>query len=187
MIQPGHPLADISVNAENATGNAVGTATDASGKYTIKGLPLGKYTISSPSSARWAINDGDYIRQTQDVTISAASPDASGIDFALVKGGSISGTVNDTAGHPLADISVNAENDTGDAAGTATDASGKIRLKAYPSGSTPSVRPVVPDGRLMTVTISWANAGCNLSASFTRRQRYRLCSDKGWLDIRDGK
>ena len=111
-----------------------GTLTDAIGKYTIKGLPLGKYTISSPSSGGWAINDNDYIRQTQDVTISATSPDASSIDFVLVKGGWISGTINDTAWHPLADISVNAGNDTGNAAGTATDASGKYTIKGLPLG-----------------------------------------------------
>jgi inhibitor of cysteine peptidase len=119
----GNPLANVSINA----GNDGDVLTDANGQYVIKGIPFGEYSVGSPNSARWGSNDGVYIRQTKNTAISADSPAASGINFVLEKGGTVSGKITDAAGNPLANISV----DAGDGEAL-TDANGQYVMKGLP-------------------------------------------------------
>ncbi len=122
----GNPLANVSVDA----GIEAGAYTDANGNYIIRGLPFGQYVVGAPSQGRWASNDAGYVRQTKDTAISEASPDATGINFVLVKGGSISGKITDANGNPLANVSV----DAGIEAEAYTDANGNYIIRGLPFG-----------------------------------------------------
>jgi uncharacterized protein (UPF0371 family) len=126
-----NPLANVSVNA----GDNYRTLTDASGNYVIKGLPFDQYQVVSPG--RWGTNDSTYLSQSKDITVTTESPDVSGIDFVLEKGGSIAGTVRDATGNPLANVSVNA----GENYRTLTDASGNYAIKGLPFGQYSVVSP----------------------------------------------
>jgi len=113
----GLPLANVQVSIYNSSGNQlVYGFTDSSGVYTsYGGLPAGTYyartwnslgyidelynNISCPGSC--SVTSGVPISVTVGTT-------TTGIDFGLVQGGRISGTVTDaTTGLPLASVSVN--------------------------------------------------------------------------------
>ena len=81
--------------------------TDASGNYHIMGLGSGNYrvyAISTGMVTKYWQNTSNYSSATP---ISVTAPnDKTGIDFTLNPGGTISGTVTNTSGMPLANISV---------------------------------------------------------------------------------
>ncbi len=142
----GHPLADISVSVRRVDGpGASGTTSRADGSYTLEGLSFGQYKVSAPSGGRWGDNDGNwaqefYNEQTQDnqadiVTVAENNLNVSGVNFTLVQGGRISGTVYDNQDHPLADADVWAEYwDGGWAGGTRTDDNGNYTLQGLANG-----------------------------------------------------
>ncbi|MCD6172116.1 MAG: carboxypeptidase regulatory-like domain-containing protein [Thermoplasmata archaeon] len=142
----GNPLVNVSVFCERIDGPGAGGATsNADGNYTIDGLPFGKYIVRSPD--RGGDNDDDFImiyynnkanRESADiVTISSESPDATGINFTLQIGGSISGHVFDIDNNPIANLHVYAEEyDTGEwRSGTYTNQDGSYILRGLPTGA----------------------------------------------------
>lgn len=115
----GTPLSGVSIQVFDGSGSYVGSArTDGSGVYTVDGLATGSYRAVTFS----AYSGGSYLdelwgdmpcaRAACDVTsgtpILVTEPSTtSGIDFALLPGGSISGTVTLAgAGTPIGNVEV---------------------------------------------------------------------------------
>src|SRR5206468_3823033 len=110
----GTPIAGAYVSANSNTGYG-SAASAADGTYTITGLVPGNYVvyasaltcpISPPGGAcvtyptKYYINTYDYNAAT--LFTARRSSTLTGIDFALEVGGSISGTVTDALGTPIA-------------------------------------------------------------------------------------
>jgi hypothetical protein len=78
-----------------------GTCTDEDGNYTITSVPFGTHNVVA---GRDFCGPHSYIEQTiYGVTLTEVEPDVVGLDFTLQLGGSISGTVTDEFGNPIAD------------------------------------------------------------------------------------
>ena len=141
----GGSLGAVSVEIFDSAGNFVasGSSVDPSGNYTtFEGLPTGTYyaltsnglgyinklfdNISCPSCE---VTGGTPISVTQGAT-------TSNINFALNTGGRISGTVTNSAGTPLANVTVNIFNSTGEfVASGSTNTSGQyISGNGLPTG-----------------------------------------------------
>ena len=131
------PLAGASVYVYNSSGSQVGgsVTTNASGVYTKGGLTTGTYYVRTQNSLGYAdelYNDkpcpGGACTVTTGTAVSVTAGAATGaIDFALVVGGSITGTVT-TAGTttPLPGVTVYFYNSSGTyvSGGVTTNASG---------------------------------------------------------------
>jgi 5-hydroxyisourate hydrolase-like protein (transthyretin family) len=96
----GAPIA-AQITVSNLAGQSFSFAsTDATGTYTTgRGLPSGVYSITASSS----IGFFSQTRTSISVIEGTTTPN---IDFALVEGGRISGTVRDAVGNPLPNIDV---------------------------------------------------------------------------------
>jgi len=138
----GDPLANICVDAFNQSGPGWRSAqTDASGNYTITGLPAGDYKVQF-----YDCNTGLYIGEwyndkpdwsSADLVSVALGVNTGGINAQLGLPGSISGTVTDEAtGDPLANICVNAFDASSgwSMSGAVTDASGNYTITGLPAG-----------------------------------------------------
>jgi alpha-tubulin suppressor-like RCC1 family protein/uncharacterized surface anchored protein len=143
----GVPLASVSVSIYNASGTIVGSAvtTNTSGAYTKNGLAPGSYYVRTSNTLGYV--DEQYndlpcpggscaVTAGTPVTVGADAV-ASGIDFALARGGTISGTVTDAAtGATLGSITVSAYDAGGNAVGNyPTNASGVYAVGGLPTGA----------------------------------------------------
>ena len=126
-------------------GSSYSAVTASNGTYAMNGLPSGSYTVEFYDCG----NQGSYVTQwykgasTQasatPVSVTAGQP-TTGIDAAMAPGGSISGTVTDTASPPddLANICVNAVPAQGGGpggAGAVTAADGTYTINNLAPGS----------------------------------------------------
>ena len=153
----GNPLAGVAISG----GDGHATQTDAEGRYTLE-LPTGVYTLTAEKEGYW------FDPATREV---AVPPDAADVDFIgtlLVY--TVSGTVVDDTGNPLAAVTVSA----GNGYETQTDSAGwyaltlpagtyelSAMLAGYDFGQTPQMVSVPPDatgvdftGVFQTYTIS---------------------------------
>src|SRR5262249_42952490 len=147
----GVPGALISVFDAASNQYVVNTVADGSGGYDTDAiLPAGSYKIdaSAPGYVLQWWNNQLFSQQADLVTL---GPDASGIDFVLVPGGSISGQVKSCggAGCGIGGVTVSASAATpgipGASATTASDGSftvsglltGTYKLQALPAGVPP--------------------------------------------------
>ena len=82
--------------------------TDASGTYTVTGLPAGTYKVQFSDASgyleQWYNNKPDYESATE-VQVSAGNT-TTGIDARLIEGGKISGTVTGVGGIALNGVEV---------------------------------------------------------------------------------
>lgn len=108
-VGSGSPAANVTVNANGASTGTQSAVTAADGTYTIPNLPADTYNVEfSPSdgvSAHQYWNAQPFNGTPTPVVVSAGH-DATGIDAALVVGGSISGTVTHSSGAPFANLLV---------------------------------------------------------------------------------
>jgi hypothetical protein len=154
----GVPIANVSIDSGRTDGQGgAGANTDNAGNYTITGLPFGSYKVNAPSTSRHLSGDDNLTRKYYNnkadsgssdlVAISAGAPAASGINFSLDVGGSISGHVWELNGvTPISGASVYARNPVNNnilvTVNTGADGSytifglapGSYRLSAYASG-----------------------------------------------------
>ncbi len=136
----GHPVEDAWVGVINLEGDYWygETSTDASGHYTVAGLPGGDYKVEFygfPYVTEWWNNQPDF--DTADTVSVTPGVDTPGIDSALDRGGSISGTVTDSlTGLPIAGVGVSAYSLSLDyyIGSTWTDASGEYTLDGLGGG-----------------------------------------------------
>jgi hypothetical protein len=142
----GDPLPNIVVETRNDIW--AGACTDANGAYTLTGMPLDTDIVLAAvgRSDGWCISAAPYIEEfwqetpSQDtampIQLSGAEPEATGIDFTLEMGGTISGHVYQTDGStPIGGADVELENlATGDRIELQTDGSGAYRTQPLPAG-----------------------------------------------------
>ena len=142
----GKPAAGICVGVDELTGNgrtSVGfTRTDADGNYVLGDLPAADYIVQfvdcdgGPLVPQW----WDGVLQPEDATMIelADGEQRTGIDATMRFGGSISGTVVDTAGARLGGICVIAVRSVGDdiegVGFTETEADGSYQLTGIAPG-----------------------------------------------------
>ncbi|GAG38470.1 unnamed protein product, partial [marine sediment metagenome] len=108
------PLPDICVNVSDYDTSFFffGGWTDASGAYTVGGLPPGDYKVQFEDCSYPAMYVGEWYNdqpdfESADLVPVTAGVNTSGIDAALALGGSISGTVTEEGtGTPLPDMCV---------------------------------------------------------------------------------
>jgi len=142
----GKAVANAYLNAYLSGSNNGGTgyaSTDSAGKYSIRGLAAGSYAVqvqapqNSDLMSQWF--GGQSSQSSATLIVVTAGAAATGKDMALKIGASISGTVRDVAGKPIADASVWATQSTtgGGSSGYAsaqTDSSGDYTLRGLPAG-----------------------------------------------------
>jgi hypothetical protein len=140
-------LANVTVRIYDATGNPVDEArTDGSGFFITSGLPMGTYYAATRNSLGLAdyVWNGllcahDSCNETLGTPISITLPSStiSGINFVLVPGQTISGTVTTAAGGtPIGNAFVSLMNASGAfVGGVNTDASGVFTFGAVPPGT----------------------------------------------------
>ena len=138
----GAPLKDVPMNIYDASGrNVTQGRTDADGRYvSASGLPSGRYYASAGNSQGYMgevygskprLSGSD---PTSGTPISVTAPNTtSAIDFALDRGGYVSGVVTDAAGVPLAGVSVTFRI-SGLTSSVSTNASGAYGSVAIPAG-----------------------------------------------------
>lgn len=145
----GHPVsgADIFTSSDDgASGNAT---TGADGSYIVHALPDGTYRLHVDPPA-----DGNYLEHwygsassdpdgVDAVPIQIAGADVAGIDVILESGVTMSGTIRDSDGHPLAGLTIAANGDVGRSA--ISDGSGAYTIGGLVAGSY-SETVVPPDG-----------------------------------------
>jgi len=133
----GTGASDIRVEAWQESDNAAGGSghgedwTDSDGTYTLNGLPSGTYRVE----ARIDNPNMNYAVESQTASVTAGS-ETTGVNFVLASGASISGTVTDSAGNPIANAQLNAWNtEGGDGSGWAmTDSDGTYTMTGLSSG-----------------------------------------------------
>ena len=140
----GQPIAgaDLWAEAYDCCGGGSGARTGADGTYTIDGLSAGDFRVTAstyqlgyvrefyPSTTNWNL----ATRVAVDVDVGQDTP---GIDFSLVSGGSISGTVTrQIDGTPVADADVRSDtyDCCGGGNGTRTEADGTYTIDGLASG-----------------------------------------------------
>jgi hypothetical protein len=140
------PLAGIEVNTRG--GIWAGACTDVNGQYTLTGLPLDTDIVvaAQNSGQPGCSNPGVYVTQywqtsydesgASPVQLSAGTPDAPGIDFALEPGGTLSGAVVESqGGAPIVNADVFIEDvNTGARWNAPTQGSGDYQSPPLPAG-----------------------------------------------------
>lgn len=82
------------------------TATDDEGNYRLSGLAVGRFTII-PVEKAYVVTAGDTYKQPGQMVNVAENESITKIDFALVRGGVITGRITDLEGHPIIGEKVN--------------------------------------------------------------------------------
>ena len=139
------PVANVDLDVYTTTGEfipSVNAATDAAGSYLLGAFPPGSYVVrTDPDLTMFLV--GEYFDDQIDrglanpVTVLGTGT-AVGIDFVLASGGTISGTVSDLMGVPLAGIDIDIFDSLGvfySAVDAATDALGFYEIGALPPGT----------------------------------------------------
>jgi hypothetical protein len=140
------PLASVSVQVSTANGVFVRSAsTNASGLYTVGGLPAGSYVARTFVQSTQNFVDELYnnISCSPSCTLTTGTPIVvatgsitGGIDFALAPAGAISGVVTDALMLPLASVNVRVYNSAGSQVkSVTTDASGVWTAVGLGTGS----------------------------------------------------
>jgi hypothetical protein len=149
------PLNGANVQVYSSTGQFLkGSSTNGSGFFTLSGMTAGSYFVRTSLSSAFNHIDEVYDNITCapcDVTIGTAvivpaGGTRAGVDFALVPGGAISGTVTDAVtASPLNGITVQIFTSTGGSSVRSgnTNASGFFNFTGLPTGSY-FARTVVP-------------------------------------------
>ncbi|TDA68928.1 MAG: hypothetical protein D9V47_06585 [Clostridia bacterium] len=214
--EAGNPLGGVSVEAGQVDGpGGSGTETGSDGTYTLIGLPFGTYNVFSPGNSRWGPNDGDWAREKypQGIAIDVTAPNATGVDFTLEPGGSISGLVTDEAGNPIAGVGVWAELNVGtdkwvgvSNAQTGSDGSyvlrglpsGEYKVRAEAEGMVRAYYPSTPDwdqAQILAVTAPdvvtsidfTLEPGGTISGTVTDEAGSPIAGADVWADFWDGK
>ena len=134
----GSPVADIRVEAWQEmqnwdTGGGHGEVwTTSDGTYIMKGLTSGTYRIE----VRIDDPSMNYAVEFQTVSVTAGQ-ETTGVNFVLTSGGSISGTVTDSDGNPVANAELNAWKPEGEGGGgwAMTDSNGAYTMTGLSSGT----------------------------------------------------
>ena len=133
----GTPIADAFVAADRDGGAGTGyTWTGPDGTYLIDTLPSGNFRVyASASGYPLQFYNGVYDSSAATLVSAASGLETTGIDFALLEGGKISGTITNALGTPIAGASVSASRDGGTGYGsTYTADDGTYLISSLPGG-----------------------------------------------------
>ena len=141
-VDPGLPISGLRLNASEVGGGPgfenVGAGED--GRYTLGGLTPGIYIVTAEGAGRGYIlelYDGAHARDDAVPIVLTGTQTVEGIDFALKRGATISGTVRDAeTGLPIANMDVKATFADWDelTRGLETDIEGRFALRGLPDG-----------------------------------------------------
>ena len=142
----GAPIQDVQVRIRNAAGTFVGSATtNAAGTYLTSGLPAGTYYVRTSSSLGFLDELYNNLPCTlSNCTVTTGTPvvvtvgaTTAGINFALVAGGQIGGTVTNAAGGaPIQNVQAQIYNAAGTLVGSVTtNAAGTYLTSGLPAGT----------------------------------------------------
>ena len=144
----GAPLAGVSVSAVTGSGSSAGSSvtTGASGVYRLTGLATGTYYVRTSNGAPYLDElyhdlpclGGNCVPTAGTGVEVTAGSTTSGIDFGLVPGGSITGTVTGAGtGEPLANVTLLVYTASGSSAGGSvrTNASGVYTATGLATGT----------------------------------------------------
>lgn len=160
----GQPISDAGVEVYDSDGARIGTAfADGLGVYTAGGLPTGNFYLRAYSWDLYVselyddvscvpeclLEDGDLVAVTAPGIVAS-------IDFSLVNGGRIDGTLS-SGGNPVWDAEIQVFDDLGDPVTSAlVDALGAFSTEALPAGS----YYLVTDNQLGYVDEVWEDIPC---------------------------
>ena len=139
----GNPVSQVCVNVSSTTGSG-GAQTGVNGTYTITGLPTGSYTVqfNNCSSATNFLTQYYNATSTGTTSYSAATPYAvtqgtnyTGVNATMVVGATISGTVTNASGSPVANVCVYVNSTAGSVGAATTAANGGYTIMLLPAGS----------------------------------------------------
>lgn len=179
----GAAIPNVYVTAVNSvTGTEGGSSTDTTGVYSITGLAVGGYKVhfSASNGYQDVWYDNKNPNKADTVSVIAAGT-TSGIDAALVKGGSITGRVTDSqTGLPLRWVSVLVTLPSGSyIASGYTDGAGSYRIDGVSSGTYPLL--FQKDGYLSfnaTVSVTQATVSTMDAALLTGGSISGIISDR---------
>ena len=136
------PVSGIGVRAVQVDGGPdEWTSTDFNGGYSIQGLAPGSYYVSTDFTGQRGyvgqFYDGTAREDDADIVTLSEGVTATGIDFAVKTGATVSGRVTDAAtGKPVPNVGVGADpTRDGPGAGTGTDRDGRYVLRGLAPGS----------------------------------------------------
>ena len=102
-----HALPRTQIRATSETGRTYDANTDGDGRYEVKQLPTGNYTVSASRSNYVAHTLGQKRPGGVGTRIDVADGQTiAGVDFKLMRAGVITGRVVDEAGDPVTDVQV---------------------------------------------------------------------------------
>lgn len=108
---PRGPLSQVSVVARSESRNVVETSvTDADGRYSLTGLPAGRYRLSAVKAGYLSLDYGQTQAFGSGTPLQLeAGETLRGVDLQLPRGGVMTGRVLDEAGQPAVGVSVAAQ------------------------------------------------------------------------------
>ena len=139
--ETGAPIAQVAINADRDDGDGPGawTQTDADGRYVLQGLAPGLYRVKAENSEQgymFEYFDDRHGGEDADAVRVVGTERVTGVDFGLIQGSSISGTVTDIdTGLPVRNLELGAGPvNRGQVSWTRTDPNGNCTLKGLPQG-----------------------------------------------------
>lgn len=200
---PPRPLSDAQLTVFQQGGRGSESAfTDADGRYTVRDLPAGRYTVTARRGGYLQLQYGQLRSFEPGTPLQLAAGDTlTGVDFQLPRGAVITGTVFDQHGQPAVGVRVAAQryqfasgrwDMVGIGRDDATDDRGVYRLFDLPPGdyyvealsrfasnqpdrSGPTYYPNAPDlGSAQRVSLHVAEERVGIDVSLTLSQTARL-------------
>ena len=137
-VATGLPVVGVGISASHEeTGAWVSIRTDSDGRYVLRDLGSGRHRIQFSPEMGYVVqffrNQPSYDRA--DLVVISDRGDVIGIDFGLVLGANVSGSIVDGAtGLPIRGMEVRARSNGNDVAWGTTDSEGTYLLEAIPDG-----------------------------------------------------
>jgi putative cell wall-binding protein len=129
---PSQGIEGVQVQLSNTSGQVTGTQTDASGNYTVTGIPAGTYTVQFQGASTGHLNeywdDTTSLFEATPITLVAGQA-VTGVDAALIPAATIQGRVtSESTSEGLSGVWVYANSLTGGYGSTTTDMDGNYSI-----------------------------------------------------------